>query len=685
MTVCDEDKVRLVLIVGRNERGNERSKELNNMKSNRNRSAFSGGRSLLRMAKYLSRYSWLATLPYLFLVIATIAQLAVPRLVRNIIDAVTNGVVDKTLLAQIPKIPNQLLGQALPQILSFLKLPASWDINQLTTHLQADQSNAPRLLWQAGILILVFALFRGVFAFLQTYWAERNSQSMAFDIRNDLFAKIQRLSFSYHDRNQTGQLMIRATDDVEKVRLFLGQGLLQLVGAILLIIATLTIMFSTNAQLAIVTIWILPVSLVLFMIFGTISQPLFTKVQIKLSKLNTVLQENLAGIRVVKAFTREQSEQKKFRDAATDLMNQQITISRMFTFLMPLVFLVANLGQATTLYAGGQQIIHGTLTLGEWQEFSLYLVYLFLPVAQFGFIITQFGQAAASAKRIFEILDARSDVTDKPNAIDLPAVNGNVRFNNVSFRYFGTGEPVLKDVSFETTPGQRIALLGATGSGKTTIINLLPRFYDPTEGNITIDGYDLRDIKLDSLRSQIGIVLQESTLFSGSIRENIAFGKLDASNDEIIEAAKAAAADEFIMSFPQGYDTPVGERGTTLSGGQKQRIAIARALLLNPRILILDDSTSSVDLATEARIQDALDLLMKNRTSFVIAQRISTVMSADLILVLDKGQIVAQGRHEDLLETSEIYADIYCSQLIDDSEKEPEQSENAEQVTVPRR
>ncbi len=655
---------------------------MDNRKFKSARSPSTAGRSLLRMGKYLAKYGWVAALPYLFLIVATFSMLMVPRLIKNILDAVTNGVIYNTLLTQLPKIPNQFIDQALSQVLSFLKLPASWTMDQLTGYLQVQQSNAPRLLLQSGLLIVIFAVFRGVFAFLQTYWAERNSQSMAFDIRNDLYAKIQRLSFSYHDRNQTGQLMIRATDDIEKVRLFLGQGLLQLVGAILLIIATLAIMFSTNAQLAMVTIWILPVSLVLFMIFGTISQPLFTKVQIKLSRLNTILQENLAGIKVVKAFTREQSEQKKFKDSATDLMNQQISIARLFTFLMPLVFLVANLGQATTIYAGGLQIIHGTLTLGEWQEFSLYLVYLFLPVAQFGFIITQFGQASASAKRIFEILDAQSDVSDKPDAIVLPVVKGEVKFDDVTFRYFGSGDPVLKNVSFETSPGQRIALLGATGSGKTTIINLLPRFYDPTGGRITIDGNDLRDVTLDSLRSQIGIVLQETTLFSGTIRDNIAFGRSDASDEEIIAAANAAAAHEFIVSFPDGYDTYVGERGTTLSGGQKQRIAIARALLLNPHILILDDSTSSVDLSTEAKIQDALDLLMKNRTSFVIAQRISTVMNADQILVLDKGQIVAQGKHEELLETSEIYADIYCSQLIDDSEKEAQSTPTAEPVAV---
>ena len=326
--------------------------------------------------------------------------------------------------------------------------------------------------------------------------------------------------------------------------------------------------------------------------------------------------------------------------------------------------MIANLGQAAILYVGGKSIIAGALSLGEWQEFSLYLIYLFFPVAQLGFIITQFGQATASADRIFEILDAKSDIVDKPDAIELPSVQGEIKFENVTFRYFSGGAPVLDDVTFEAKPGERIALLGATGSGKSTIINLLPRFYDPSEGVITIDGHDLREIKVDSLRKQIGIVLQETTLFSGTIRENIAFGKPDASDEEIIAAAKAAQAHNFIASFPEGYYTHVGERGTTLSGGQKQRIAIARALLLNPRILILDDSTSSVDLQTEALIQVALDKLMENRTSFVIAQRISTVMSADKILVLDKGKVVAQGKHAELMENEPIYAEIYNSQIL---------------------
>ena len=406
------------------------------------------------------------------------------------------------------------------------------------------------------------------------------------------------------------------------------------------------------------------------LIFASATQPLFRVVQQRLSALNTILQENLAGIKVIKAFTREARERQKFGEAADNLLNQQIKIARLFTFLFPLIFLIANLGQATTLYVGGQQIVRGTLTLGEWQEFSLYLIYLFMPIAQFGFIITQFGQAAASAARIFEILDTKVDVTDQPGATELPKVEGRVKFEDVSFRYYAGGDPVLKNVSFEAEPGQAIALLGATGSGKTSIINLLPRFYDPTEGKITIDGHDVRSVTIESLRAQIGIVLQETTLFAGTIRENIAFGKPEASLEEVTAAATAAAAHEFILSFPDGYDTAVGERGTTLSGGQKQRIAIARALLLNPRILILDDSTSSVDLATEAHIQDALDKLMKGRTSFVIAQRISTVINADQILVLDKGEIVARGRHEELLEENEIYAEIYNSQLLGEEKAE---------------
>ncbi len=654
-----------------------------NARARRGRGQRPSFKGIGRAIRYLTRYRFQAVLPYIFLIIATLSQLAVPRMIRNVIDAVTSGYIADQVLQALDKIPAQFIGAALPKILEALKYDASLTLDQLKAALEADLNNAPRALTTALIAIVIFAILRGTFSFLQAFWGEKNSQSVAYDLRNDLYAKIQQLSFSYHDKNQTGQLMIRATDDVEKVRLFIGQALLQLVGAIILLTGTVIILFTSNVALAWTAMPILPVALVLFMIFGIISQPLFAKVQQKLSVLNTVLQENLAGIKIIKAFTREKQQQAKFRTAADATMNQAIGVARLFTFLFPLIFLIANLGQAAILYVGGKQIITGTLSIGAWQEFSLYLLYLFFPIAQFGFIITQMGQAAASADRIFEILDAKSDIVDKPNAAKLPAVKGDVKFDNVTFRYFGGGDPVLKNVTFEAKSGETIALLGATGSGKTSIINLLPRFYDPTEGSITIDGYDLRDVTLDSLRSQIGIVLQETTLFSGTIRENIAFGKPEAKLEEIQSAAKAAAAHDFIMSFPEGYDAHVGERGTTLSGGQKQRVAIARALLLNPRILILDDSTSSVDVATESHIQDALATLMKDRTSFVIAQRISTVMNADKILVLEKGEVVAQGRHAELMEEEPIYAEIYNSQLLPESETSEvlETSEVSRQVT----
>ncbi|MCL4875306.1 MAG: ABC transporter ATP-binding protein/permease [Anaerolineae bacterium] len=609
---------------------------------------------LIRAIRYLGSQRRAALLAYGALIIASVAQLAVPELTQNMIDAITNGVRASAILdlpAQAQQNASRQIGVSLEQ-------------------LRADQSDAERLLFTAAAIIVLFAVIRGIFSFVQAYMAESVSQGIAFDFRNEIFAKIQRLSFSYHDKHQTGQLMIRATDDVEKVRLFIAQGLVLAVQALILLVVTLLILFVTNWKLTLVILPTLPIAMVLFMVFGAVTQPLFAQAQIKISRMNTVLQESLAGLKVVKAFAREDYEQERFNSAATDVMRQNIAISRTMAFLFPLVFLIAQLGQAAILYFGGRQIINGDLGLGEYQKFSLYLIYVFFPLGQLGFIISLMAQASASAARIFEILDTESDVTDAPNAVELGEIQGQVTFKNVTFRYFHSSTPVLQSVSFTAQPGQTVALLGATGSGKTTIINLIPRFYDPSEGQILIDGRDIREVTIESLRSQIGIVLQETTLFSGTIRDNIAFGRSDASMDEIIEAAKAAAAHEFIMSFPDGYNTLVGERGTTLSGGQKQRIAIARALILNPRLLILDDSTSSVDLITERYIQQALDHLMEGRTSFVIAQRISTVKNADLILVLDKGQIAAQGTHAELMEISPIYAEIYHSQLIGDVEEE---------------
>ena len=605
-----------------------------------------------RALRYLTRYRTLAAVAYGCLLVSTAAQLMVPQLVQRILDAMSTGFIAQ----QLAQVPAAFLPMALERV--------GWTAEQFARY----STGAESALISSGVLIVAFAAARGIFHYIQGVTAERLSQSVAFELRNEIFAKVQRLSFSYHDRNQTGALMIRATDDVERFRTFLGQGLLMAVQAVVLITVSLSLLFATNPRLTLVVLPVMPVAVLVFVGFSGIAMPLFSQVQQRLSRLNTVLQENLAGIKVVKSFAREPQQQDRFEASADELLATHLQLARLFSFLFPLVFLMGNLGQATILYFGGQQIIRSTLTLGQYQKFSMYLMFILFPLGMLSMIITQLSQAVVSAQRIFDILDAQIEVRDKPGAPNLPPVQGRVEFQDVTFRYFGErGEPALDRVSLTAEPGQTIALLGATGSGKSTIINLIPRFYDASEGRVLIDGHDVRDVCLDSLRRQIGIVLQDTTLFSGSIRENIAFGRPQATLDEVIAAAKAAQAHEFITSFAQGYDTPVGERGATLSGGQKQRIAIARALLMDPRILILDDSTSSVDAVTEYQMQQTLGALMRGRTSFVIAQRISTVRTADQIVVLDKGKVAAWGKHEDLMENSPIYAEIYHSQLVEDT------------------
>lgn len=589
-----------------------------------NASSEANKNQLGRAIAYLWRYPRLATFAIIAVLIATFAQLLVPQFVERAI----NSAISSNLSA-----------------------------------LESGTEIALSALIAACFTIVGLSVGRGVFAFAQSYSSQVLSQDIAFELRNDIFEKIQRLSFSYHDRNRTGQLMIRATDDVERLRGFIGQGLLIAIQALILLVGALTFMFRSNVRLTLIILPILPIAMLVFGVFGRIAQPLFGTIQRKLSVVNTILEENLGGLKVVKAFAQESSEFDRFADASATLRDGRIEVNKYFALIFPIFFLASQLGTAAILYFGGRQIIGETLDIGQWQAFNLYLVLLFFPMGQLGFIVSMVAQASASAKRIFEILDTENDVEDKPNAIQLPSIKGRVAFEDVSFSYFSSSEDVLSELNFSAEPGQTIALLGMTGSGKSTVINLIPRFYDVTKGRITIDGHDIRDVTIESLREQIGLVLQETTLFTGNIRDNIAFGRPDATQAEIEAAARAAAAHDFIVGFPNGYDTAVGERGSTLSGGQKQRIAIARALLLNPQILIMDDSTSAVDFETEYRIQQALDALMEGRTSFVIAQRISTVLSADQILILDKGKIVTSGTHADLLEHSPIYAEIYHSQL----------------------
>jgi ATP-binding cassette, subfamily B, multidrug efflux pump len=436
-----------------------------------------------------------------------------------------------------------------------------------------------------------------------------------------------------------------------------------LISALVLLIGTLVILFSMNATLTLIFLAMIPPIGVIFGFFIKTLLPRSRIVQEKLEKLNSILQENLAGIRVVKAFAREDHERSRFSSRNQDLLTENITLLSIFATFFPMIFFIANVAIVGVLWVGGLEVIAGSMTLGELVAFIGYQGFFLMPIFMLGFVGSVISRAEASAQRIFEVMDAKSEVVDKPDAIDAPSLSGHVIFDEVSFRYAGSETPVINEISFEALPNQTVAIMGRTGSGKSSIINLIPRFYDTTSGEIRIDGYDVRDLKLSSLRSQIGIVLQETTLFTGTIRDNIAYGRMDASEDDILQVAKAAQAHDFIIGFEDGYDTVVGERGVGLSGGQKQRIAIARALLLSPRILIMDDSTSSVDAETEYKIQQALEMLRQGRTTFVIAQRISTVRSADLILLLDEGRLVGKGTHAELLECCEIYTEILATQF----------------------
>ena len=516
--------------------------------------------------------------------------------------------------------------------------------------------------------LLGVALVRGAFNFLQGFLAEKASQGVAFDMRNGLFAKVQRLSFSYYDQMTTGQLLTRLTNDVEQIRTFAGTGLLQAASSAVMLVGTTVLLLSISWQLTLLVLLIVPAILLLLYRFIRRVQPLFGQVQFTLDRLNTILQEDLNGIRTIRAFAREGHEAERYREVNQYLLGKNVETIDALSNNFPFVFMLSNLGTLAIIWFGGWQVIGGRLSIGELIAFNSYLAFMIFPLLALGFLAAQVSRAGASSLRVFEILDAPVEVHDRPGAQPLPPIVGQVSFDDVHFRYPGSEREILSGVSFSAEPGQLVAILGTTGSGKSTIANLIPRFYDVTAGAVRIDGHDVREVTLASLRSQIGIVLQETLLFSGTVRENIAYGRPEATQQEIEVAARAAQAHDFISALPNGYDTVVGERGVGLSGGQRQRVAIARALLVAPRILILDDSTSSVDAETEAAIQDALDALMRNRsqTSFVIAQRISTVRDADLILVLDGGKIVARGTHQELLETSELYNEILGSQLAPD-------------------
>ncbi|HEY8490570.1 MAG TPA: ABC transporter ATP-binding protein [Dehalococcoidia bacterium] len=522
------------------------------------------------------------------------------------------------------------------------------------------------LLIAAG-LVVAAAVLRGLFAYGQTYLGEWISQRAAYDIRNRIYDRLQRLSFAYHDRAQTGQIMSRATQDVEGVRMFINMGVLRLMYVVVLLAVAVALMISENWRLALVSFSFFPVIAGVSIFMTMRLRPLWLRIQDEQGRLGTVLQENLTGMRVVKAFGREDSESKKFAKEAKTLFQDSFASNRIQAVNTPLLTGLWMLDVAATMWFGGYEAIHGRLSPGDLTQFVLYLYLLQLPVRSLGWIVNLFARAQSSGQRIFEILDAESAVKEKPDAVELKDITGHVRFENVSFSYDAISA-VLKGIDIDAKPGQMVALLGPTGSGKSTVVNLLPRFYDVTDGRITIDGIDIRDVTLASLRRNIGVVQQDVFLFNDTIRANIAYGAVDATQEQIERAAKAARIHDFIMSLPDGYDTWVGERGVTLSGGQKQRVAIARTLLVDPKILIFDDSTSSVDTETEYLIQQALQELMKGRTTFVIAQRLRTVKRADQILVLKDGRIVERGRHEDLLALGGHYRQIYDLELRDQEE-----------------
>ncbi|MCY4092166.1 MAG: ABC transporter ATP-binding protein [Caldilineaceae bacterium] len=553
--------------------------------------------------------------------------------------------------------------------------------------------------WQGSAVMLLAAIVGASTTIGQGIARAQISQGIAFDLRNDLFRHIQRFSFADLDRMQTGQLMTRVSSDVDIARMFLSAGLALLLRTLLMVIGSLVMMLVLDWRLSLVMITVLALSAAVLFWLMRVVGPLFSKVQEKLDKLNTLVQENLAGVHVVKAYVREGHEIERFNVQNVDYMEQNIKVGRLLALVMPSLLLLTNFGAVFAIWWGGIDVIGGRLTIGELVAFNNYLLIGMSPLLLLSNILSMVSRAEASAKRIVEVLETEPAIQAPREAVTDQIPVGEVTFDNVHFHYAGSlsnglngadgadatdslgrsqavggngsadgrvravGEEVLHGIHLHAKPGQKVALMGATGAGKSTLVNLIPRFYDAVDGAIRLDGVDVRDWEPTSLRKHIGVVLQQTTLFAGTVRDNIAYGRPDAPLEEVIGAAQAAQAHEFVMRMPEDYESMVEARGANLSGGQKQRIAIARALLTSPAVLILDDSTSSVDLDTELQLQLALQESLSETTTFVIAQRISSVVDADLILVLEDGKIAARGTHEELLATSEIYQEIYFSQF----------------------
>jgi ABC-type multidrug transport system fused ATPase/permease subunit len=519
-------------------------------------------------------------------------------------------------------------------------------------------------LWLSVGEIVVLGFVRAALMLGRRIISGRQALDVEMDMRSAMYARLVRLSFGFYDRHQTGQLMSRATVDLQGVRFFLGYGLIFFFQNVLTVISVTIVLFFFEWKLALIVLAVTPLLVVIAYRYSHIAHPTLRDVQQRLADVATVAEENIVGVHIVKAFAQEPAEIEKFRGRSELVFAQTLTANRQRATYVPLLSFLPLLAQAAVLLVGAHMVVHHTLTPGSFVAFNLYLALLVIPLRALGMWIGQAQRATAAGERIFQVLDEPEDIADRPGAAALPPGPGAIRFEHVSFAY-DEGRAVLQAIDLDIAPGRTVALIGHTGSGKTTLTSLVPRFYDVSTGRLTIDGVDVRDVTLASLRGAIGVISQDPFLFSATVRENIAFGRVDLSEEELDRVARAAQAHEFIERLPKGYDTVIGERGITLSGGQRQRIAIARALAVDPRILIFDDATASVDASTEARIRVGLREAMRDRTTLIIAHRLSTIALADEIVVLDVGRIVARGTHDDLVTTNPVYREIYEHGLLE--------------------
>jgi ATP-binding cassette subfamily B protein len=520
-----------------------------------------------------------------------------------------------------------------------------------------------RLTWTV-VAIVGLGVLRAVLMGARRLLSGQIALDVEMDMRSGLYAHLVRLSFGFYDRHQTGQLMSRASVDLQGVRFFLGYGLIFFFQNALTVASVTVVLFFFEWRLALIVLAVTPLLVVLAYRYSHVSHPTLRDVQQRLADVATVAEENIVGVHVVKAFAQEPAEQRKFVHRSERVFDQTVRANRQRATYVPLISFVPMLAQAAVLLLGARMVAHHTLSVGSFVAFNLYLGMLVLPLRALGMWVGQAQRATAAGERIFEVIDEPEEIADAPDARPLPAGGGAISFDHVTFGY-DPERPVLRDVDLELAPGSTVALIGHTGSGKTTLTSLVPRFYDATEGRVLVDGVDVRDVQLASLRRAIGVISQDPFLFSATVRENIAFGRGDLSDEQVRRAAEAAQAHEFIDRLPNGYETVIGERGITLSGGQRQRIAIARALAVDPRILVLDDATASVDATTEARIRAGLRTAMQGRTTLIIAHRLSTIALADEVVVLDDGRVAARGTHDELLQASAVYREIYEHGLLE--------------------